>query len=400
MNRNNFDIIRLALASGVMLVHIADLSQRPEFGLLRHAIDSALCVYGFFAISGYLVTSSLERSPELTGFMLRRLRRLLPGYLAVLIGCVVAGSLITSHSAIDYWLSGQTWRYLLANLVFLNLLGPSLPGVFENCPGSTAVNGSLWSLRIELFCYCVLPAIAWLSRSNSLRWLRTQSNPIIAAMILWGTCLVIGRWLEAEALARSVPSIAAVAPAAEAVSSEQESPGAGDAAGLSPRLTLEPQRLLASGLFHQLRIGIVLPVVYFFLGSLLWSQRVRLDQLSWPILAGCLLVVCWFWSTRGTHSAAMLMSLPLTILFLWSGVGGPYLGNWLADRDLSYGIYLWHFPVIQTLVGWGWFDSSPSAALAGTVLLSVGFAWFSWHWIERPWLARRPSPLPLGHSPG
>jgi len=62
-------------------------------------------------------------------------------------------------------------------------------------------------------------------------------------------------------------------------------------------------------------------------------------------------------------------------------------------HDLSYGIYLWHFPVIQTLVSLGVFQLAPWPTALLAALLVVGIAWASWRWVEAPALAglRRPA---------
>ena len=57
-------------------------------------------------------------------------------------------------------------------------------------------------------------------------------------------------------------------------------------------------------------------------------------------------------------------------------------------HDLSYGIYLWHFPIIQALVALGAFAQAPWITAALAAALIVGAAWASWRWIESPALRR------------
>src|SRR6218665_2950930 len=161
-HRNNFDLLRLLAAADVMALHIYDLTAAPELSWL-HWIDTRLALCTFFIISGYLVFQSFEQTPRLARYADKRLRRIVPAYAAVIVLSVLMGACITSLAWADYWRSGTTWRYLLSNLAFLNFLQPSLPGVFDTHP-YTAVNGALWTIKVELMFYMAVPLFVWLVR--------------------------------------------------------------------------------------------------------------------------------------------------------------------------------------------------------------------------------------------
>src|ERR1700743_3232503 len=77
---NNFDILRLVLAIVVVFFHAGSISGSPELVWLSDAFSGHLAVEGFFAISGFLIFASYERSTSLKDYFLRRGGRILPGY--------------------------------------------------------------------------------------------------------------------------------------------------------------------------------------------------------------------------------------------------------------------------------------------------------------------------------
>jgi peptidoglycan/LPS O-acetylase OafA/YrhL len=123
----------------------------------------SLAVYVFFAISGYLVAASLLRRPGLWRYVRHRFQRLYPAYLACLLLTVFAlGPAFTTLPLRDYFGAGSgAWHYLLENLNPVTLSW-RLPGVFAANPVPHTVNGSLWSLGLEVRWYAYLGALALL----------------------------------------------------------------------------------------------------------------------------------------------------------------------------------------------------------------------------------------------
>lgn len=103
---NNIGFIRLALAILVILGHSAELLDGDRhrdlmvrvFGLLSLG---EVAVDGFFLLSGYLITHSFLRDPRMIPYLSRRIRRILPGYLAAYLislfglGALAGGNLQT-----------------------------------------------------------------------------------------------------------------------------------------------------------------------------------------------------------------------------------------------------------------------------------------------------------------
>jgi peptidoglycan/LPS O-acetylase OafA/YrhL len=155
--------------------------------LLPGFYGGKVAVLLFFAISGFLVTNSYLRRPQLQRFVAARVLRIYPAYVVCLIvTVVVVGLFFTRLTASAYFTDPATSRYLLHNLG-LSGLQYTLPGAFE---GSRAyprvVNGSLWSLALEARLYLYLAVLALL---QVFRWRRFAAAAaavfVIASAWLW-----------------------------------------------------------------------------------------------------------------------------------------------------------------------------------------------------------------------
>ena len=331
-HRNNFDALRLLAAFIVIYGHGRDLIDGTEPGLWNGPI-AKLGLDIFFSVSGYLVTRSWDRNPDAAGFALRRGLRLMPG-LAVcvlLIACVL-GPVVTRLPLGQYLLHARSWSYLANIALYLQLF---LPGVFETLPRGSAVNGSLWSLFPEVLCYCTVPFVATL---------RPRPRRLV---LLAGGC-------AAGAMALYLIQ----APDAPAVE------------------------------FYSLYVSYGLQEVpFFFVGALLSlidrgrPGFYRLLPAALLFAAGCWLALVVTWR-----------SVPLewfVLPYLVIGIGirsTPVLSRADTAGDLSYGLYLYAFPVQQLVL---YYLPHLAHPLAACVLLTLPLAWLSWHLVEQPALLAR-----------
>ena len=116
----------------------------------------SLAVHIFFAISGYLVMLSILRDPSVLNYSRNRVLRIFPGYVVSLLVCILLlGPLLTSLPVASYLHDPGTWEYLRANFVPISFSW-TLPGVFVANPYPNIVNGSIWSLGLELRWYTYL----------------------------------------------------------------------------------------------------------------------------------------------------------------------------------------------------------------------------------------------------
>lgn len=153
---NHFNLIRMIAATGVLVSHAYPIALgagavQPLQPWLKGITLGTVSVYVFFAISGFFITKSFDRSPSLGRFLRARLLRLYPALVLVLaVTVLIAGLFLTTASPGTFWAAGP--GYMIKNLS-LYRLQYELPGVFETNPYGGAINGSLWTLFYEVMCY-------------------------------------------------------------------------------------------------------------------------------------------------------------------------------------------------------------------------------------------------------
>lgn len=178
---NNFDFLRLLAAALVIFSHAYavanDRGASEPLIVYTHGkmAFGTLAVDLFFIMSGFLITASFVRSKSHAIFWKARILRIFPGLVAaVIFTAFVLGPIVTSLPVRDYLLGSGPYRYLGTVSLWWQ---PSLPGVFEKNP-LPAVNGSLWTLVPELWCYLTVAAM------GSVRLLRKWVIGIVCVAIL------------------------------------------------------------------------------------------------------------------------------------------------------------------------------------------------------------------------
>jgi peptidoglycan/LPS O-acetylase OafA/YrhL len=325
---NNFDAIRLLAAGMVLCSHEFALTGRVEphpFGLVKLG---TLGVLVFFSVSGYLVAQSWANDPHPLRFAARRMLRVWPGLAAVT--CVAAwlvGPLVSTWSLRDYFLSQETWSYF-SQLYFV--VQPHLPGVFEHSP-FPVVNGSLWTIPIELRWYGVLLL------AGICGLLRQRVRYLLLVLVL---CYAAYVFLLYDV---------------------QHNPRA---SFLGPDFGYE--------------YG-----AFFCYGAVLFHFRDAWQRHPWRLLAGLALLAAALEACQHGY-ASLFVLLPFAVIRAgeWST---PVLRRLGRYGDFSYGIYIYAFMVQKSLVQWLGPDH-----LYGLMLLSgacsLACAAFSWHLVERPML--------------
>jgi len=327
-SKNNMDALRLLFASLVVFAHCYDLSLNPALESVRRFVSSSLAVQGFFILSGFLVVMSYERSQTIWQYFSKRGRRIYPAYFTVIVVCAILGTLITTVPLSQYFGAGL-FKYLGANLLFMNFLKPNLPGVFDG-QVLNAVNGALWTIKVEVAFYLVVPFICYAIHRFGL--FRTLIVCYIGSLIYQ-----YGLNYLYETTNRNIFS------------------------------------LLAKFLPGQL--------TYFLVGSALYYKFDWLNERKkWLLPLGIVLFV----ADRFLNTDALM---PIGVgLVVVSVAFGPYFGNVGRYGDFSYGVYIWHFPIVQTLILFGFFAAAPYAATAAAYALALAAAVLSWHLVEKPWL--------------
>ncbi len=154
---NELDFLRLVLATSVVFqhAHLAEVNTNMPW------VERIPAVPIFILLSGLLVTESYLNSPSLIVYIKKRLRRILPAYISVVL---LGGIILWSIGAVISLPGGGSLQelayYYFYNLSFLNFFHPC---VFDSSAYSDvkycAVNGSLWTIKFELCFYLLLPCV-------------------------------------------------------------------------------------------------------------------------------------------------------------------------------------------------------------------------------------------------
>ena len=170
------DLVRYILALAVIVAHTNELTGNhiPFF------ITSFEAVGGFFALSGFLMYPNYLRHNNFWKYLRQRGRRIIPPYIFIVLLSAIFLVVASTLPAGRYFTSSGFWEYLGANLSFLNWLHPDLPGVFRGSRYvAAAVNGSLWTMKIEWCLYFSVPLFILL-----LRYLKRISNLTLTAVVI------------------------------------------------------------------------------------------------------------------------------------------------------------------------------------------------------------------------
>lgn len=194
---NNFDFLRFIFAIFVFFAHY-DYLNGVDF--INCPFGAPQAVNGFFVISGLLIYRSYERTASTKKFFIKRARRIFPAYFLVVLLTPLLFSFFSTLSFKEYWQSSDLLKYLVANLSFMNFLHPDLP-----CVGSvTAVNPSLWTIKIELAMYLSTPLLFFLVQKGGRRTMVILATllALLSATLRWqadqtgiGSYDLLGKWI-------------------------------------------------------------------------------------------------------------------------------------------------------------------------------------------------------------
>lgn len=176
----NMDLMRYVLAFGVLVAHYNELAGHSVW----YFISSFDCVGAFFALSGFLVYASYEKNADFRKYCTDRARRILPPYIFIVVLCALGLVFVSSLPLNKYFSAPGFWQYLGANIIFLNWLHPDLPGVFVgDAYALPAVNGSLWTMKVEWSLYLSVPIVIWLIRRFRLNRQKTVIIIIVSSIL-------------------------------------------------------------------------------------------------------------------------------------------------------------------------------------------------------------------------
>lgn len=336
MNKNNFDFLRFLFAFIVILSHIIDLSQFPDFIFLKKYFDTHLSVTGFFIISGFLITGSYVKTRNIRLYFIKRAKRLLPAYILIVLFSALFFSVFSIYNFQEYFSNSMLYKYLFANLFFLNFIQPCLPGVFLNNILCT-INGALWTIKVEVSFYIILPILIFLITKFEKKII------VFVAIYVLGLLYILGLYLTNFIIPEKHSFL----------------------------LILKHQ---LPGFLTYFISGISL--FYFFDFYMKYKNKL-------------IIIAIIVFSIEYYFNLEILRPIAMSLLLLYFAYGFKFLNNWGKYGDFSYGIYIYHFPVIQLVVSLNLLNNFNPFLVAFSIIVTALFlAIISWNFLEKKFLNR------------
>lgn len=326
--RNSFNLVRLVAAMLVIISHSFLIpygigAKEPLYNLTSLTLGQH-AVHIFFVISGLTLCRSVMKSKDMARYARARFLRIVPALVGFgLFFSFIMGPFVTSESVSRYFSNLNTWLYPLSVPVnFQQAATPPL--VFQNVPISGAVNNPLWTIKYEVFAYLCLGIF------GSIGLLKKNRSSVVA-LVVAGVLTV-------------------------SLQPYQEESGLG-------------------ALFQAAKFSFC-----FILGMVAYLYRTYLPtHIVWLSLTVLLIVI-------GSQShisllAYILLDAHITIVF-----GSAYFGfltEWTRDNDISYGTYIYGWPVQQFLV-MAFPMLSVTAFGAISLIAAMLLGYLSWRLIEQP----------------
>jgi peptidoglycan/LPS O-acetylase OafA/YrhL len=340
-NKNNaFDFVRLVLAIFVVLTHSRYLFGAQdilhwEAKYFDNLHTGTVALWGFFAVSGFLVTSSYLRSDGIVDFFLKRCKRIFPGFWMSILVCgflfLPLWYFIKEKSIMNFWTTNglDWWKFMTSNLdseIKINSVGKV---------AIDTINGPWWTIHHELRAYLGLGVFGLLGLLNkNKKW----------SMLVFAIFLNIVRIMYSF----------------DTGFAKFYSAWFGD------------ERVL---LFFAVFMWGVVINLYKDVFVLRWSTVIA----SFGVLM------------LGTYFDFLPVVLPFCFTYFVIGLsyGLPIRNISSHIGDLSFGIYLYHWPIRLTLQMLGYQQSLsfwPFVIL--NFVLTIPFALLSWNFVEKRYLIR------------
>lgn len=322
---NNFDLLRLFAGVLVIISHSFGVLNKgglqPSFRIAnRQIIASSLGVFIFFVISGYLVVQSLERSSGIRQYIKKRALRIYPAIIVCNILCIVLLGLFFSALPFFQYLKQPDTWSYLWYNTTLYKNQFYLPGVFTSLAPANEINASIWTLTPELLLYILL----------LLLFLFKFLRPAFTFMVFFILFIIFCYWCDDKSI---------------------------------------------NGW----------PLDYYINFSLFFFAGAALHLLRKYILFR------WYWAAFFAAVVYMLPGSWLQWLFFIFMVSYMviYAGNKkqlfnLKGLDISYGLYIYAFPIQQIILIAAGNTLAPWLHVSYSVLCTLPFAFASWKWVEAP----------------
>ncbi|WP_162233748.1 acyltransferase family protein [Sphingomonas sp. Leaf17] len=336
---NAFGVLRLVLAALVIVSHSAEmLDGNRSRELLTRMFGTIsfgeFAVDGFFIVSGSLVTASFVRRPKILSYLWRRIVRIYPAFIAATLVCILV---VAPLGGVDITRISQAgWKQLAIRALTLEPV--NIRGVFAGQPYAS-LNSAMWTIAYEFRCY-LLVLILGVTRALKRPWI---------VVGLAACCLLVPILMPVSTFAylRDDP--------------------------VAKTVLVNP--LVAARLAGQFLAG-----ACFFL----FGRGPRPTMLT----VGLALVgLCVGLSFKPTAEPAVAIFGGYLIFAIAFQTRWRWLNRINDKDDVSYGLYLYAWPVAMLLIRY-WAGISLGALMLATLVGALAMGAVSWFAVEKPVLAR------------
>ncbi|WP_022932595.1 acyltransferase family protein [Treponema bryantii] len=296
--KNAFTAIRIISALIVVYEHFVVLTNYalPCLELRGIAVNI------FFFLSGFWVTRSFFTSKSIFEFYNKRIKKIFPAYLTVVFVTAILLVFMSSLDTISYFTDSGFLKYLIANISTLNFIHPDLPGVFKGAP----VNGSLWTIKIELGFYIILPFILFLcfGKTEEVNLEKYRCLMILSIVYLLSVSYVV----------------------------------------LIPILV--DKYHLPSSIENQLPAF----MSYFATGMLFFFYYEKILCVINKVVIIAIPIFCVCYLLRNNYCCAIFEPITLGVIIMWVALKARPLYIFTECYDFSYWLYLIHYPIIMVYI--------------------------------------------------
>jgi peptidoglycan/LPS O-acetylase OafA/YrhL len=343
---NNLDFIRLVLAIAVLYCHCYVLYYGTEDTVEPLWVASgkqlsigSMSLNFFFVISGYLVLQSWNNSKGLLDYLRKRVLRIYPGFLVSSLLCLLV---FAPLGTADFYMPFGYWKLYYESinipqvlLSMVQLSEPAVPWTLKNAPVYGTINGALWTIRYEFFCYLFIPLIGYLGLYRKKYFiLLLFCIAFISELFQYYGDIFLFQWKEYEIIGKP---------------------------DFFPRFFTY---FLSGMCFYKYkdviprsRVLLVVSLVIMAISTFFFKGLV----LTQPVFGTYILFYLAFTSTISFKS--------------FSSLG-----------DFSYGVYIYAWPVQQLIILYLEKHLNLSLLFILTFSVTMVLAYLSWHFIEKPFL--------------
>ena len=350
---NNFDLIRLIAAMQVAFSHAMYYLkiENKSLLILTEIVGLFPGVPIFFFVSGFLISKSYENNSLIKEYAKNRLLRIYPGLIVCTFIAILSVYWTGYFTNINVNLF-QILIWIIGQISFIQFYSPHFMREFA----TGFLNGSLWTIQVELQFYILVPIIYYILKIAFKK--NIQQNIVLIALVSFFMAInVIYHTVNGQYTNKFLVRIFWLW-----------------GNSFSPWFYM-----FLVGIFFQKNCNAISRVLY---GRFYY---ILITYISFNYLA------TKYFGWHGGNKINPVLYFLLSILVFSFAYSFPRLSDLLKKNDISYGVYIYHMPIINLFIYFG-YTSNTSFVLI-ILVLTIIVASISWVFIENPAIKLKKHPL-------